>query len=326
MPTSNLPAVQFEEFRATDFSSYHLNVILGALAKDDPEDRLRTLPMTVAGVSEEFVAIAAKEQNKLDYTTHNLRLLPITMNMKKDPHEVEYVEWANDPVLSPRISRLLEKASSAASIDAYNPSRDEEFINDLKFYMLTFESPNKSNRVLFFRTFTKTKELKHSNKWIIYFGGDVFSRIEDTAFILDPFVDCVVYKSHMYIFRKSDFAHIFGYYEAVKSLVQANVAKVLQGLPINVLNADILEAACQGHHQKAVKLQEAIANGAFQRFSRESVQETIRKHGLQIRMVNGTIEVNNEGIWDILKLLADDYLVSPNSGYDYDAGNKRKVE
>ena len=92
---------------------------------------------------------------------------------------------------------------------------DTHFFTNLRFYFITINY--NGSVITFFRKYGRSKELLHSKNIFVRLCGDRYERLTEPTFQFDDKFDAVTNNGYLYSFNKSNFQHIFSFYELFKS-------------------------------------------------------------------------------------------------------------
>lgn len=249
----------------------------------------------------------------------DLLLHEFTGGYKPDSHEIEWLNYNDNGVLE-----SLCVVPAAADIPLIDLS-DHLFFKNLRFYTLVIE--NKEQKYLFFRRYGKSKELTRSKNLFVRFIGDRYERLQEPTFQFDDKLDVVIHNGYLFSFNKSNFQHIFKYYEMLRASAQQSLDTISASIPI--ANFQAFHSTCMNHLQKLAKLRNIAAKPYLAAVSMDDIRKVINTYGLPIQIVedNGEekISFDENNKWAILNLLDDAYLSSIMTGINYEANSKHVI-
>lgn len=293
-----------------------------ALATFDDGDEVptyRSLNISEAA-ADDFGMLAADRAEALGHLDDHGDLLvrEYAAGYKPDRHEVEYVTLDDDGLRT-----LLHAVPSPAQIALLGDL--DEFVDRVRFYILILSGPNR--RIVLFRKYSRNKELVRSRNLVIRLMGERYERLEEPTFQFDPNVDAILYRDHLFILNKSNFQHIFRYYELLRAVADQSLKAVRIAVPIH--NFDDFRESCLGHLQKLEKLRNIAGKAYLQRVTMADIKRTIKDFGLniEVKAVGGEerLVFDPNDRWAILNLLDDAYLGSEMTGVKYESNSKREV-
>jgi hypothetical protein len=157
--------------------------------------------------------------------------------------------------------------------------------------------------------------------------GDRYERISEPTFQFDPDFDAILFRDYLFVLNKSNFQHIFRYYDRLKSVAEQSLETIRALVPIS--NFEDFGASCMGHLQKLEKLRNISQKPYMQNVTMKDLKKTIADFKLEIEVVsiNGKeqLRFDLKNRWAILNLLDDAYLGSTMTGLKYEANSKRPV-
>jgi len=296
-----------------------VTVALATFDEDDAIPTYRSLNIS-EGVADDFGSLAADRAEgvgRLD-AAGDLILREYAAGYKPDRHETEYLTIEDDG-----LRHLLHAVPSPAQIALLGDL--EDFVDRVRFYILILSGPNR--RVVLFRKYNRNKELVRSRNLVMRLMGERYERLEEPTFQFDPNVDAILYREHLFILNKSNFQHIFRYYELLRAAAEESLEAVRVAVPID--NFDAFRQSCLGHLQKLEKLRNIARKAYLQNVTMDDIKRTIADFELdiEVKTVNGEerLVFDAGDRWAILNLLDDAYLGSEMTGLKYETNSKREV-
>ncbi|KYK38784.1 MAG: hypothetical protein AYK18_16675 [Theionarchaea archaeon DG-70] len=178
-------------------------------------------------------------------------------------------------------------------------------------------------KLILFRKFSSSKILERKG-WIPLFVKDgVFSRLEEPALTIDEEVDCIhdIKERKMYILNKKEFEAIFSFIEMFVQAIKAKEPLLVRTNLVN--NVPLLVNRCRTDPRKARKLYSILEGQTLDQFDAQKVARINRQYVLSLGFTpTGQMVVKPKDIWRILKVLADDYLVSSATILRYEVLSK----
>ncbi|MBM7556840.1 Kiwa anti-phage protein KwaB-like domain-containing protein [Halanaerobacter jeridensis] len=237
---------------------------------------------------------------------------------KKGKHEIECLDVKNR-----RIKSVIDNIPETTGIKSFTEG-EEEFINSLHFYILVFEI--KGEKITIFRKCNK--KLKVNNCGIIsWFSKGVYNKFEESLFLFDNKFDCFLFEGKIFIRSTYYFHLIFRYYEELKSNADNILDTLDQKVPVS--NMDELREACKGHLTMLAKVNNIASSDYFNDIDMENIKFAIKECNVDVDVVeeNGREKLvfDSANRWEILKLLADDYLGSVMTDLKYEVNSKKAV-
>ena len=294
-----------------------------ALAAYDPESEdfiFRSLNIS-QNLAEEFSDMPIKFLNHYYNLNENgdLLLHEFTGGYKPDSHEIEWLNYNDNEIIE-----ALCEVPAPADIHLIDLD-DQTFFKNLRFYTLIIE--NGEQKHLFFRRYSKSKELTRSKNLFVRFVGERYERLEEPTFQFDDKFDVVIHNGFLFSFNKNNFQHIFKYYEMLRASAQQSLETIEASIPI--ANFQAFQTTCMSHLQKLAKLRNIASKPYLAAVTMDDIKNVIATYGLEIDVVveNGMekIAFDESNKWAILNLLDDAYLSSTMTGINYEANSKHEI-
>lgn len=249
----------------------------------------------------------------------DLRLHEFTGGYKPDYYEIEWLDYNNN-----EITESLCEVPDPGEIPLIDLA-DNLFFKNLRFYTLIIEYG--ARKYLFFRRYGRSKELTRSKNIFVRFVGERYERLEEPTFQFDDKFDVVIHNGYLFSFNKSNFQHIFKYYEMLRASAQQSLDSIAAAIPI--ANFQSFQSTCMSHFQKLAKLRNIASKPYLASVTMENIRDVINRYGLQIEIIeeNGEekIAFDENNKWAILNLLDDAYLSSIMTGINYEANSKHEL-
>ncbi len=305
----------------TEIDDCDVQVCLASLSGDDDTPDFQRLAISI-DLADDFKDICRGAITKLEvgYATDDIVIQAYDPSTKLDTHEVECLDLDEHDAVADQIESL----ETVNELDTF--SQDRDFINGMRFYVITL-TPKKGEPLLFFRTYSPKKELTRSRLFAIVLQKGHYDRYRDAMLLFDQGVDCIVYGNHLFIINKGNFQRIFRFYELLIETARETLDEIKQRIPIK--NFDAFEIACEGHLQKIAKLKNIASKPYFASITMSDIRKVIKKYKLPIKTVgkgkNEKLMFDDKDKWGILRLLDDDYLESVMTGENYEVNSKRRL-
>ncbi|NJK64309.1 MAG: DUF4868 domain-containing protein [Synechococcaceae cyanobacterium SM2_3_1] len=243
--------------------------------------------------------------------------LAFTGGYKPEAYEIEYIEVEGS---------ILHGIISAIPPDIAIPLIGDldKFVNDVRFYMVILTDDHE--RAIFFRKFTRNRELLRSKYLIVQQIGDKYCRLETPLFQFDQTFDAIYFKGILLSLNKTNFQHIFRYYDLLAKVAEQSLNEIQAKVPI--ANFDDFAASCRSHPQKLGKLSEILKKPYLASITMKDIKKVIKQFEMPVEIIK---ENNEEKIvfqkkqpWIILHLLDDAYLGSVMTGIKYEVNSKKE--
>ncbi len=298
-----------------DISSCQANVCLAAFDASQHTIQFQRLQI-MAGLAKDFSEIVQIELLKLNKAKNkgDLKLQPYDSGVKMESHEIEYL----DLNVYNSIKGQIVSLSSLSSVPDFK--QEEDFISGLRFYVVII-TPAQGEPIFLFRNFTPKKELTNKKSLAVWMGSDKFDRFKKKIYLFDMEFDCFSYGQTMYILKKSSFHKIFRFFEEILKTAEQTLTKI-SGLNL-VDNFDVFSQSCRGHIFKMTKLHNIAKKPYLQNLTMDSLQQTVKDYGLNVKFNNNKLLFDSSDGWELLRLFDDDYLKSDMTKNKYEVNSKR---
>lgn len=241
------------------------------------------------------------------------------------PGQLEYIDLGSAGGASLRDS--LKPLLEAATVPNFDGAA--AFLDGLRFYVISTTVAGSPLRA--FRLLSPKMELARSGRFALIGDGKggAYDLLRDKVLLFDKGVDCLLWADRLYILNRTPFQQMFDYYEVLERQMDATLGalkdlelidefdqfkKDARGIASRTKLADMAEAPLI---QQATLDKERGVAAALPGDYWERVEEVIRMFGLGVRVVRAAgatrLEYEPGRRWELLRLLADDYLVSPQA-------------
>ncbi len=250
--------------------------------------------------------------------SEDLKLSKFSGDFRPAHQEVEVLD-VQDSLLESAVKQI----PAPIDIDLLDAEQDDQFINDIRFYVFITEC--QGERLVFFRRYHRNKELKRSKNIFVRLVGDQFVLLESPTFQFDEKFDAVLYHMHLFSFNKANFQYIFNYYDRLRETVEGQLDEVKEVVPI--INFDEFKESCLGHVAKLEKLRNIAGKPYWSEITMADIKRTITEFDLKIEVKKHKgqemLVYDSANQWGILNLLDDAYLVSYMTRYKYEVTSKQ---
>jgi hypothetical protein len=265
-------------------------------------------------LSEEFC------QNVLSVVDNEYLLHKYEPGYKPDDDELCYLPL--EPGLVKDVIDGVSKFDKAALF-----REDDEFIDNLKFYAVIVD--NRKQQAVFFREFSRKKELTRSGCIPLMSEKGTFGRVKDKIFLFDDDVDCFSWRGYLFVKNVPAFQRIFGYFDALIRKAEQTIRAVAIRIPIS--NIGDFTNACKANPRMLSKLAQIAEKPYLSKITMTDIKRVITKFGIDVTIAKeaGVEKLVFEGSpakrWNILKLLDDDYLNSMMTRLKYASNSKIQI-
>lgn len=249
---------------------------------------------------------------------NEVRFLPYDPGHKLDRGEVFAMPLAD---LGDAAQGLANRVD-LQNVDFFTAHPD--FVRDLRFY--TVIASEGESQAVFFRSYSKSRIMRNSKKFLAYFGDGVYEMAGEDSLLFDDKIDAILWEEHLFILNHFNFTRIFRIAEALQARIGEAVEQLTQRFPIQ--NADAFLEACAGQIQMMSKAVRIPDKAYFQGLTMHDIKSVIARHDLDLEITeaNGREELvfdpSIERRWLILKVLDDDYLESEMTDLRYEVNSK----
>ena len=248
----------------------------------------------------------------------DLLLREYAAGYKPDSHEIEFVS-----VSAESLEKILGAVPSPSQIALLGDL--DNFVDRIRYYILILSGGNR--RVVLYRRYNRNKELLRSKNLVMRLMGERYERLAEPTFQFDHHFDAIQFRDDLFILNKSNFQHIFRYFELLRSIAAESLDAIKDVIPI--ANFEEFRKSCLSHLQKVEKLRNISQKPYLAKVTMADIKKTISDFGLSVQVaeVNGQEQLMFEASdrWTILNLLDDAYLGSQMTGIKYEANSKRQV-
>ena len=175
--------------------------------------------------------------------------------------------------------------------------------------------------ITYFNKYTQGKILKKSKLLSLFYRDGRFNVIEDDIFTLQKSIDCFSIADNIFIIRRNNFEQIFCQQEHYYNIA----IQTLGELGDLLTDVDDLTDACTSDLRKLRKIAAIASSGIYHDLSFDKIKEVIEGYDLAIELDedNQRIKATKNQIWDLLRLLNDDFLRSPMTEKKYEVHSKK---
>jgi hypothetical protein len=270
-------------------------IVYGALTTEIEEGIRQDFINTVQN---QLDIIKSKGIRKRNYTT-----------AKTDDDFIETIEKDNIKYLDSILTTMVR-----ADLESYTPKYD----NKLWAYAIDMGD------IILFQKISAQKILTPSKKILLTFGGEgKFSKFEQSLFAMNFDIDCVYCDETMYIINKVPFENIFSFVEQFKKEIDVKIANL--ATKDVIVKLDSISDKCKTDPRKIKRLHAALNNGVINVLNVDIANKINSDYNLNLNFnADGKIEVNDDNIWDVLRVINDDYLKSIVTNNKYEIHGKLK--
>lgn len=260
---------------------------------------LQTLPQALTGNSTITVLVAAKPEENIVIQRLNLRqdlaaeflsaardsVPPANQEVRlrayeagytPDSDEISYIDLSHNAA----VADLILQVSQIQQAELFR--EDDVVIDSLRFYAIVV-SPSTRRRAVFFRTYSRKKELTRRAGFAALLSRGSYDKVESKIFLFDQDTDCFAWDGYLFIHNVGAFHRIFGYFEELRASANTTIDTVLAQIPIS--NADAFRTTCTGQLQMLSKLAQIARKPYLSRATMLDMRRTIDDFHLDVQVV-----------------------------------------
>jgi hypothetical protein len=265
--------------------------------------------LRIIGVTK-FRSIKKKDPEYIDY-----EVIPYS--------DIDYVEIINIS----DVPFILEWITATA--DRNLETIDDDNFNKVWGYIVSIENSTKS--LFLFKKYTP-KKLLDKGRLAMSIDSGHFEKVGHTIVTIDDDYDAAVLTKEsrpggeeikVFIFNRTYFESLVCFVEYYHNEIGNKIDYILgKGLFDDTMK---LIGYCKDDSRKLKKLARIIKSGLLDQMDRSVIEASINKFGLSLAVdKDGKIMVKEDRIWDILKVLDDDYVESSITTNKYESHAKIK--
>ncbi len=309
------------ELNVRDPKKCTITVCLASFEKTETKPQFERIKIsnTMADTFRNIIEDLQKSYQKDGHKKEDLLFQEYAQESDPAEYEVEHINLSSHTVLMEQLAPL----SSLLDMDVFIAEKKSSMA--LRFYVITIQQDG-GDPIYFFRKYTAKKELGRS-QWLAWLRDGEYNRITEPILLFDSEIDCMSRSGIMFIINKSNFQHIFQFFEAIKIAAQDALTAIKERIPIK--NFEDFASACERHNIKMRKLKNIATKSDFSKITMDHIKAVIEKQQLPLQI----IEENGKEIliydsaqpWVILNLLEDNYLWSLMTEQGYEVTSKRPL-
>lgn len=214
-------------------------------------------------------------------------------------------------------------------------------IDGNEFSETTYEEPRpdiqairlddgRDNLLIGFREYTNHQVVRPSHRIRVLLKRNEYSRFEQELVTLPAKIDAIYFEGSFIIFNQKQFENSFSYFQHFKELSD-NILDEIESSPLQIENMDEFRDWVNNDRRKIRKMCQISEFGVVNELDAPTALEIINTHGLGIDISESTTDTptlsipNGNKVWDMIKLLNNDHLVSPINSEEFQAtGGKRR--
>jgi|GEM_PF-3360009 len=225
---------------------------------------------------------------------------------------------------SPLIASVNE-LDDLNSLDLYDHKTFPQ--TKLHGYVITLEN-DVLGKIHFLAKYNKQKELTKKKILSRVTLNNQFNKVVEPTFLFDKHIHCLVLGENAYILDKRNFLTLFKFHDDIKNVGIESAKKIIKMIPM--INSAEFIADCSNDMRALVKLNNIRQGAGFNTLSVQSIV-AIKKQGFPVSLdiddSNGNEQIvyTKEKMWEILRVMDDDYATTAIGGSKIEAIAKRSV-
>lgn len=285
--------------------------LIERVARNGDTDYVLYKTQVSESVSDEFVTMfRAHLQSFIEKDEHVF--VPYDPTFIPENH-AEFIPVADVP----SAVKIMEELRYDHELDF--PEITSSFLRRLWAYAVAVRG--RQGHYVYFTKYSQGKVLTRKGLMPLLFHSGHFEKLQDHVFIFKPEIDCITIDDDILIFNKKKFEDIFGYIESLRAGAQRTLLILQQNGYIEDVS-EFLEAV-KTDRRKLRKLHTVMLNGIFREISPDKARYLAQKHGLKVSFdETGKVIPEKTDLWDFLRILNDDVLISEVTGKTYAAQSK----
>jgi Domain of unknown function (DUF4868) len=315
------PIDSFQLLLRLDPGQYDVAVCLASAAKDQhvPEYARLQLRETLESTFREIVAFTL-EQLKLQ---DGLRLLPYRLDSSPDGDEIEYVDLSISPfdLIGEQVEELDRPV---VGMPAFQPQ--SAFLQRVRYYTMVLHPRDGSGGepICFFRQYQPMRRLGRGWLAAVWSEQGYYDRVSPAdLFLFDEQVDAIKTGQLLFVLVKPRFHQMFRFFEALTATVDESMGRLCARIGID--DAEAFAESCRRDRRKAARLRSIVQKPYLQHLDMQRIEDFIVSRKLEIQIEGGRFVYDPKTLWNILRLLNDDFLSSQLTGECYEVNGKREV-
>ena len=232
--------------------------------------------------------------------------------------ELPYVTQSDSDIL-----RQIQKLNDVNSLEVYD--HKTFYSSKLHAYSITFEHAD-SEKLHLLTKYNSKKELTKKSLVAKVLMNNQFDQIKEPVFLFDGKVDCAVFGDYSIVMNRASFMSIFKYYDQI-SFKGSEAAKNIAVI-VPMIDSEQFVEDCKGNIKALIKLTSISQRPHFNTMTINRIKQ-LKADGYGINLnfenVDGVekLDYTSEHMWDVLKVMDDDYLESPLTNAKYEASIKK---
>lgn len=315
----------FNRVMNIDIKKCVVGLYMASIVKDESIPEFEHIQITTE-VADSFLEIIASLQAvyRSDLQKDDLLFPEFAQESDPDNYQIEHFDLS-----TPIYNTILEQItplSSSADIELFD-EKDQRFVDGLRFYVIALQ-PKEGECVYFFRAYIHRKTLLRS--FFMSKGIDgLYDRVKIFPCQFDGDIDCMCTSSVMFILNKSNFQHIFRFFEEVRKSAKETLEDIHMRIPIH--NFEEFTKACEGDVRKLRKLRTIASKPYLKDVPFDTLKKAIEVLHLSIQVIeidgkeHLVYDAKAKDKWELLRLLNDDYLKSLLTEQKYEVTSKREL-
>lgn len=184
-------------------------------------------------------------------------------------------------------------------------------------YAIKISNPD----IILFRKYTESRILEKKGLIPLIWSDGRFNQIDGSVLTIDEDIDCIIFNKQIYILNKLNFEKIFSFMDKFKDKIKTQISILETKEILDDINK-FLEL-CSSDARKIKKLYKLLESDTLTNIDFQKIKEINDNYNLNLNFTeDNKIIIEKEKLWDILRVLDDDYLKSPITDNKYLAHSK----
>jgi len=320
---SNAQHLLKDELLQLDLSNYQVTVCLASYKKNQNIPTFQQIQMK-RSLSETFRSIVAYTLEQLRNES-DLRLYAYRFDSNPTADTIEYLDLSQPPydLISTQIKELAQPIVGMPHF-----RQDPAFLRYVRYYAIVLQPrvEGAAGPFCFFRQYWPRRKLARRGLLAaVSVERGYYDRVEPVdIFLFDEMIDAICWKQTLLVLQKEAMHQMFRFFEALIETVDESTQRLTQHFPITGIQE--LAKACRRDPRKAARLRGIMQKSYLPRVTMDRLITFIEERKLGIRLENGAIVYEQKSLWQLLRLLNDDFLMSQLTGEYYEVNGKQELK
>ena len=287
----------------------------------------RRLPLDT-GLGDAFRGILGTAKRTLVPTSSksvNHVLVPFDFDRHQQSHEIEYIDLLDQDF------SVIANAVAPLNGSIAPPDLSAEELSDnsgrFSYYGSVFR--HSGSQVVAIKKFDARMLVQRKRLVARFLDSSGLTEIHEPVIAFDNLIDGLVVGNMLLIFNRTSLFNAFGFFQILEQKARSGFDGIRAVLPLKDEDA-LLEFMAKSHPMR-LKLAKIARSPYLEQITLADIRRTLSKFpDLKMAVVddeNGqpVLDWHQAGVWKLLNLFADDYLVSEMTGGGYEASGKSLI-